>query len=158
MTWFFFMYSSNFLSFFLYIISYFFLLFFCVFFCIIYSFIFISFFSSFFLYIISFFFFVLHTTCYFLLWINSFSFLFSFCLLFFLSFFLFSFFNYMNNKYTWCINKLPDFFCTGIKTCRWLWKIQYVIAIHLMRWLINFYDFRFKWTATAAIGINPMKD
>ena len=33
----------------------------------------------------------------------------------------------------------------------------YVIAIHLMRWLTNFYDFRFKWTATAAIGIHPTK-
>ena len=32
------------------------------------------------------------------------------------------------------------------------WKIQYVIAIHLMRWHTNFYDFRFKWTATAVIG------
>ena len=36
-------------------------------------------------------------------------------------------------------------------------KIQYVVAIHLMRWLTNFYDFRFKWTATAAIGIHPTK-
>ena len=36
-------------------------------------------------------------------------------------------------------------------------KIQYVIAIHLMRWMTNFYDFRFKWTATAAIGIHPTK-
>ena len=36
-------------------------------------------------------------------------------------------------------------------------KIQYVIAIHAMRWLINFYGFRFKWTATAAIGIHPFK-
>ena len=36
-------------------------------------------------------------------------------------------------------------------------KIQYVITIHLMRWLTNFYDFRFKWTATAAIGIHPTK-
>ena len=26
-----------------------------------------------------------------------------------------------------------------------------------MRWLIKFYDFRFKWTATAAIGIHPTK-
>ena len=26
-----------------------------------------------------------------------------------------------------------------------------------MRWLINFYDFRVKWTATAAIGIHPTK-
>ena len=26
-----------------------------------------------------------------------------------------------------------------------------------MRWLINFYDFRFKWTATVGIGINPTK-
>ena len=36
-------------------------------------------------------------------------------------------------------------------------NIQYVIAIHLMWWLINFYDFRFKWTATAAIGIPSTK-
>ena len=26
-----------------------------------------------------------------------------------------------------------------------------------MRWLTDFYDFRFKWTATAAIGIHPTK-
>ena len=26
-----------------------------------------------------------------------------------------------------------------------------------MRWLVNVYDFRFKWTATAAIGIHPTK-
>ena len=36
-------------------------------------------------------------------------------------------------------------------------KIQYVIAIHLMTWLTNFYDFSFKSTATAAIGIHPTK-
>ena len=36
-------------------------------------------------------------------------------------------------------------------------KIHYVIAIHLMRWLTNFYDFKFKWTATAGIGIHPTK-
>ena len=48
-------------------------------------------------------------------------------------------------------NKFPDFFCTG------LLKIHYVIAIHFMRWLTNFYDFSFKWTATAAIGIHPTK-
>ena len=36
-------------------------------------------------------------------------------------------------------------------------KIQYVIAIHLMRWLTNYYNFRFKGTATAAIGIHPTK-
>ena len=36
-------------------------------------------------------------------------------------------------------------------------KIEYVIAIHLMTWLTNFYDFRFKWTPTAAIGIHPLK-
>ena len=38
-------------------------------------------------------------------------------------------------------NKFPD--------SRRLLKIQHVIAIHLMRWLTNFYDFSFKWTATA---------
>ena len=36
------------------------------------------------------------------------------------------------------------------------WKFT-VIAIHLMRWLTNFYHFTFKWTATAAIGIHPTK-
>ena len=36
-------------------------------------------------------------------------------------------------------------------------KIQYVIAIHLISWQTNFYDFRFKWTAKAAIGIHPTK-
>ena len=36
-------------------------------------------------------------------------------------------------------------------------KIQYVIAIHLMRWLTNFYDFSFKSTATAGIRIHPTK-
>ena len=36
-------------------------------------------------------------------------------------------------------------------------KIKYIIAIHLMRWPTNFYDFTFKSTATAAIGIHPTK-
>ena len=36
-------------------------------------------------------------------------------------------------------------------------KIQYVIAIHLMRWLTDFYDFSFKSTATAGTGIHPTK-
>ena len=36
----------------------------------------------------------------------------------------------------------------------WAFKIV-VDVIHLMRWLANFYDFRFKWTATVAIGIHP---
>ena len=30
-------------------------------------------------------------------------------------------------------------------------------SIHLMRWLTDFYDFRFKWIVTAAIGIHPTK-
>ena len=34
---------------------------------------------------------------------------------------------------------------------RLLWTLENVIAIHLMRWLTNFYDFRFKWTAIAGI-------
>ena len=36
-------------------------------------------------------------------------------------------------------------------------KIHYVIAIHRMRWLANFYDFRSKGTATEAIGIHLTK-
>ena len=66
------------------------------------------------------------------------------------------------NDLRWVIrgafNKFPDFFFgTGIWNCRRHLKIQYLIAIHLMRWLTKFYDFRFKWTATAAIGIHPTK-
>ena len=54
-------------------------------------------------------------------------------------------------------NKFQDFFWTGIIFCRRLLQILYVIAIHLMRWLTNFYDFRFKWTAAAGIGIQTTK-
>ena len=46
-------------------------------------------------------------------------------------------------------------FCIGIQNCRRHLKIQYAIAIHVMRWLTNFFDFRFKWIATAAIGTHP---
>ena len=58
---------------------------------------------------------------------------------------------------TWCIRYVSRLFCTGISNCCRLLKIPYVIAIHLMRWLTNFYDFSFKRTATAAIGIHPTK-
>ena len=54
-------------------------------------------------------------------------------------------------------NKFPDLFCTGIYNCCRLLNMQYVIAIHRKRWLTNLYDFRFKWTATAATGIHPTK-
>ena len=36
-------------------------------------------------------------------------------------------------------------------------KIQYLIAIHLMRWLTNFYDFSFKWTTTAKLEYTQLK-
>ena len=54
-------------------------------------------------------------------------------------------------------DKFPVFFPMGIWNSRRLLRIQYFIAIHLMRWLTNCYDFRFKWTATAAIRIHPTK-
>ena len=53
-------------------------------------------------------------------------------------------------------NKFPHFLYRHLKLSYTL-KIQYVIAIRLMRWLTNFYDFSFEWTATAAIGIHPTK-
>ena len=65
--------------------------------------------------------------------------------------------NFYSGKIRGAYDKFPDFFLMGILNCRKLMKIQYVIAIHLMRWLANFYDFRFKWTPTAAIGIHPTK-
>ena len=54
-------------------------------------------------------------------------------------------------------DKFPDFFRMGISNCRKLLKIHYVVAINLMGWLTNFYDFRFKSTATAGIEIHPTK-
>ena len=45
------------------------------------------------------------------------------------------------------------FFVQAFKIIVDSWKFT-VIAIHLMRWLANFYDFRFKWTATEGIGIH----
>ena len=54
-------------------------------------------------------------------------------------------------------NRFPDFFRMGIENCGRPLKIQYVIAIHQMRWLTNFYNFRLKWTVTTAIGIHPTK-
>ena len=41
-------------------------------------------------------------------------------------------------------NKFSDFFCTGIYNCRSLFKIQYIIAIHLMKGLTPFFDFSFR--------------
>ena len=64
---------------------------------------------------------------------------------------------YGKNQIRGAYDKFPDFFRMGIYNCFRLLKIHYVIAIHLIRWLTNFYDFRFKWTATAAIGIHPTK-
>ena len=48
-------------------------------------------------------------------------------------------------------------FLYKILNCRRLLKIQYVIAIYLMRWLTSFYNFRFISTATVAIEIHPTK-
>ena len=45
----------------------------------------------------------------------------------------------------------------SILNCRRLLKIQYVIAIRLMRWLTNVYDFRVKRIATAGIWTHPTK-
>ena len=47
------------------------------------------------------------------------------------------------------------FFGPAFKNWRRILKIQDVIAIHLLRRLTNFYDFKFKLTATSAIGIHP---
>ena len=52
-------------------------------------------------------------------------------------------------------NKFTDFFVQPFKIVVDSWKCS--IAISLMRWLTNFYDFRFKWTATAAFGIHSTK-
>ena len=63
--------------------------------------------------------------------------------------------HYIHCKLHGVYDKFPDFFCTGFQNCHRLLRIHYAIAIHLMWWLTNFYDFSFKWTATVAIGIHP---
>ena len=52
--------------------------------------------------------------------------------------------------------RFQTFFVQAFKIGVESWK-QYVIATHLMRWLTNFYDFSFKWTATEGIGIHSTK-
>ena len=47
-------------------------------------------------------------------------------------------------------NKFPDVLIQAFKIVVDSWKFT-------MRWLTNFYDFIFKWTATAVIGIQPTK-
>ena len=59
-------------------------------------------------------------------------------------------------KYRCAFNKFPDFLYRYLKLS-WTLENSDILAIHLMRWLTNFYDFRFKWTATAAIGIRHTK-
>ena len=55
-------------------------------------------------------------------------------------------------------DKFPDFFFVRVfKIAVDTWKLSMFIAMHLMRWLTNFYDIRFKWTPTAVIGIHPTK-
>ena len=50
------------------------------------------------------------------------------------------------------------FFVKAFKIVVDSWRLSMLLLyIHLMRWLTNFYDFPFKWTATAGIGIHPTK-
>ena len=65
-------------------------------------------------------------------------------------FLLIIYIHYIYIIYIHIFDNFPDFFYMHF-------KIQYVIAMHLIKWLTNFYDFRFKWTATATIGIHPTK-
>ena len=65
---------------------------------------------------------------------------------------IFSFMSYVVSTISF-----QTFFVQAFKIVVYSWKFYYVIVIHLMRWLANFYDFRFKWTATAVIGIHLTK-
>ena len=51
-------------------------------------------------------------------------------------------------------NKFPAFFVPAFKIVEDFWKFSMLL---LYIWLTNSYDFWFKWTATAAIGIHPTK-
>ena len=61
----------------------------------------------------------------------------------------------MNYKICGAFNMFSDFFVQVFKIVVDSWKFTMLFAIHLIRWLTNFYDFWFKWTATAGIGIYP---
>ena len=62
----------------------------------------------------------------------------------------------LSNIYVVHSISFQTFFVQAFKIVIDSWKFS-VITIHLMRWLTNFYDLRFKWTATPAIGIHPTK-
>ena len=49
-----------------------------------------------------------------------------------------------------------NFFICAIKIVVDSWKFSMLLLYIL--WPTNFYDFRFKWTATAEIGMHPTKD
>ena len=55
------------------------------------------------------------------------------------------------------LNRFPDFFEQAFKSVVDSWK--FTMLLLYIQWddRPNFYDFRFKWTATAAIGIHPTK-
>ena len=64
------------------------------------------------------------------------------------------------NKYTWEIYELsilPYMSHVVYSISFQTFFVQTFIARHNMRWLTNFYYFRFKWTATARNGIHPTK-
>ena len=48
------------------------------------------------------------------------------------------------------------FFVQAFKIVVDSWTFS-MLLLYILRWLTNFYDFTFKWTATAAIGIHPTK-
>ena len=53
-------------------------------------------------------------------------------------------------------NSFQDILYRHLSCCRPL-KVQYLIALHLIRWQTNFYDFRYKATGKVGIGIHPTK-
>ena len=54
------------------------------------------------------------------------------------------------------LNKFPDFFVQAFKIVVDSWKFT-MLLLYIFWWLTNFYDFKYKWTATAVVGIHPTK-
>ena len=67
------------------------------------------------------------------------------------------FFKYKIDHIRGAFNKFPDFFVQAFKIVIDAWKFSILLLYILWDDWPFFYDFRFKWTATAVIGIHPTK-
>ena len=61
---------------------------------------------------------------------------------------------FLYTQFRGAFNNFPNIFVQAFEIVVDSWTFSMLL---LYRWLTNFYDFRFKWTATAGIGIHSTK-